>query len=108
MSLPRPEYPRPQFERENWINLNGRWTFTFDPGKSGIQRGLAHSSGFDQEIQIPFAPESPLSGVNHKDFIEMMWYHRKLTIPPEWAGSVSFSISAQSITKVKSFSTASL
>jgi len=86
MSLPRPEYPRPQFERENWINLNGRWTFTFDPGKSGIQRGLAHSSGFDQEIQIPFAPESQLSGVNHTDFIEMMWYHRKLTIPPEWAG----------------------
>lgn len=20
---PRPEYPRPQFEREDWINLNG-------------------------------------------------------------------------------------
>lgn len=32
---PRAEYPRPQFEREQWINLNGTWTFDFDFGKSG-------------------------------------------------------------------------
>lgn len=28
-STPRPEYPRPQFERSEWINLNGTWTFQF-------------------------------------------------------------------------------
>ncbi|KGF36191.1 hypothetical protein HMPREF2137_02655 [Hoylesella buccalis DNF00853] len=34
---PRPEYPRPQFERTEWINLNGdAWTYQFDFGKSGI------------------------------------------------------------------------
>lgn len=86
LGLPRAEYPRPQFMRAEWINLNGPWTFTFDPGKSGAQRGLAYSSGFEHEIIVPFCPESPLSGVDHKDFIEMMWYHRKIAIPADWTG----------------------
>lgn len=85
-SIPRPEYPRPQFMRENWVNLNGTWTFTFDPGKSGMQRGLMNADGFDRQIIVPFCPESELSGVGHTDFIEMMWYHRKLDIPAEWQG----------------------
>ena len=85
-SIPRPEYPRPQFQRAAWQNLNGPWTFTFDPGKSGMERGLAHSTGFNQEIMVPFCPESALSGVAHTDFIEMMWYHRPLNIPAEWQG----------------------
>ncbi|MFN2283601.1 MAG: beta-glucuronidase, partial [Anaerolineae bacterium] len=71
IAIPRPEYPRPQFRRELWINLNGPWTYTFDFGKSGAQRGFASSTGFDDVITVPFCPESPLSGVNHKDFIEM-------------------------------------
>lgn len=85
-TIPRPEYPRPQFTREAWVNLNGPWTFAFDPGKSGMQRGWAHSTGFDREIIVPFCPESKLSGVGHTDFIEMMWYHRPLAIPAEWEG----------------------
>ncbi|MFO7630523.1 MAG: hypothetical protein R6W06_13630 [Prochlorococcaceae cyanobacterium] len=85
-TIPRPEYPRPQFRREPWINLNGPWTYTFDFGKSGAQRGFASSAGFDDAITVPFCPESPLSGVNYKDFIEMMWYQRTVRIPGDWAG----------------------
>lgn len=85
-SIPRPEYPRPQFQRAAWQNLNGAWTFTFDPGKSGMERGLAQSAGFDQEIIVPFCPESALSGVAYTDFIEMMWYHRPLNVPAAWQG----------------------
>jgi len=84
--IPRPEYPCPQFERSEWINLNGKWTFTLDPGKSGGQRGFQQSTGFDREIIVPFCPESKLSGVAHTDFIEMMWYQRTLDIPQNWAG----------------------
>ena len=40
MDIPRPEYPRPQMVREAWLNLNGIWEFEFDPGLSGIARGL--------------------------------------------------------------------
>jgi beta-galactosidase/beta-glucuronidase len=86
ITIPRPEHPRPQFVRDEWINLNGTWTYTFDPGKSGVQRGLAQSEGFADQIAVPFCPESPLSGVNHVDFIEMMWYHRQIAIPEDWAG----------------------
>lgn len=86
MSLPRPEYPRPQFERKDWVNLNGPWSFTFDHGKSGEARGLAKSTGFDQTITVPFCVESRLSGVGHTDFVEALWYHRKIQIPAAWAG----------------------
>lgn len=83
---PRPEYPRPQFVREPWVNLNGTWTYTFDCGKSGMARGFPASEGFDAAIRVPFCPESALSGVGHRDFIERMWYHRRLAIPEDWAG----------------------
>jgi hypothetical protein len=85
-TIPRPEHPRPQFERGDWLNLNGQWTFRFDFGKSGLDRKWHQSEGFEQEITVPFCPESKLSGVQHLDFIEMMWYHRKLTIPATWRG----------------------
>jgi len=82
--IPRPEYPRPQFFRNTWKNLNGEWTFEFDFGKSGYDRKLTTSKGFKRKIIIPFCPESELSGVNHKDFIEMMWYHRNIKVSNHW------------------------
>ena len=87
-AIPRPEYPRPQFVRERWINLNGEWTFALDPGKSGHERSLPHSHGFDRPITVPFCPESRLSGVGHTDFIEQMWYHRKVAVPADWTASI--------------------
>jgi len=83
---PHPEHPRPQFMRPDWVNLNGAWTFALDPGKSGEERGLAASRGFDRGILVPFCPESRLSGVAHTDFIERLWYHRALEIPAAWRG----------------------
>ncbi|HCE44536.1 MAG TPA: beta-glucuronidase [Lentisphaeria bacterium] len=85
-TVPRPEHPKPQFERQSWINLNGQWTYTFDFGKSGSERGLKDSKGFADKITVPFCPESELSGVGHKDFIEMMWYQKDIQIPKDWSG----------------------
>jgi beta-galactosidase/beta-glucuronidase len=85
-AAPRPEHPRPQFERRDWVNLNGQWTYTLDFSGSGLERGLMKSQGFTNQITVPFAPESKLSGVEFKDFIEHLWYHRKLNIPADWAG----------------------
>ena len=82
--VPRPEYPRPQFERESWVNLNGTWSYTFDFGKSGSDRKFNESKGFDGKITVPFCPESSLSGVGYTDFINAIWYHRSLDIPSEW------------------------
>lgn len=85
-ALPREEYPRPQFERPQWQNLNGQWTYEFDKGKSGMNRKLFKSKGFDNQITVPFCPESKLSGVQHTDFIPAMWYHRTIQVPQEWLG----------------------
>lgn len=83
-NLPRPEYPRPQFERADWINLNGTWTYEFDFGNSGRNRNLPSSNGLSGNIIVPFCPESKLSGVQHLDFIDRMWYQRKIDIPAAW------------------------
>ena len=85
-TIPRPEYPRPQFVRTPWMNLNGTWTYAFDFGQSGKERDFASSQGFEGKITVPFCPESPLSGVNHKDFIPAIWYQRSITIPEDWEG----------------------
>ena len=85
-SMPRPEYPRPQFVREDWVNLNGTWSYEFDFSRSGMDRRLFESDGFDGSITVPFAPQSELSGVGFKDFIPEMWYHRTISVPDGWAG----------------------
>jgi len=82
--VPRPEYPCPQFERSNWINLNGEWTYTFDFGGSGKDKNWQSATKFDNIITVPFCPESKLSGVEHKDFINEMWYQRNISIPANW------------------------
>ncbi len=87
-AIARPEHPRPQFVRDSWVNLNGKWTFEFDFGQSGTHEGrmLQKSKGFRKSIVVPFCPESELSGVGYKDFIPAMWYHRKLAVPAGWEG----------------------
>ncbi len=86
MSIPRPEHPRMQFFRSDWINLNGEWSFALDPGRSGLEQGWENSTGFTGKIIVPFCPESRLSGVEHTDFIESMFYQREIEIPAAWAG----------------------
>jgi beta-galactosidase/beta-glucuronidase len=86
MSIPRPEHPRPQFRRDAWLNLNGPWTYRFDHGRSGLEAGWQQVKGFEGAIQVPFCPESRLSGVGYTDFIGGIWYQRTVSIPAEWQG----------------------
>ena len=86
VDIPRPEYPRPQFERTDWVNLNGQWTFEMDFGASGEQRGWTNSKGLSKKITVPFCPESELSGIGYTDFIPCVWYQRNINIPAEWNG----------------------
>ena len=82
--IPRPEHPRPQRRRDTWQSLNGTWEFAFDFGKSGTERGLPEADGLDQEITVPFPPESELSGIGYTDFIPAVWYRREFEVPPDW------------------------
>ncbi len=80
MSIPRPEYPNPQFERKNWINLNGKWEFEIDKSASGKDRKLYEADRLSGEILVPFCPESELSGVGEKDFMSSVWYKRDIDV----------------------------
>jgi beta-galactosidase/beta-glucuronidase len=86
-SIPRPEYPRPQLVRNDWLNLNGEWEFGEDPGLSGEARGLPTGGDLERKIVVPFAPESKLSGVGKTDFMPCVWYRRRFRVPDHWGHS---------------------
>jgi len=87
----RPEHPRPQFQRDSWLNLNGTWNFAFDFGLTGEEKGWhTDPSALDMRIEVPFCPESRLSGIAHTDFIPSAWYSRTFSIPSEWRGQLVF------------------
>lgn len=73
---PLPEYPRPQFVRKNWKNLNGLWQYAIANGKLGTA-----PSHYDGQILVPYPVESALSGVGKmvgKD--KTLWYQKEITI----------------------------
>ena len=82
---PRPEHPQPQFQREQWLNLNDRWEFEFDDSNSGIQEAWASADRkFSRTILVPFAFETKLSGIGDTSFHPYVWYRRTFTVPPDW------------------------
>ena len=86
-STPRAEYPRPQFERKEWMNLNGKWQFQIDSEFVGKQDKLFElKTRLNGEIIVPFAPESKLSGVGNTDHMNAVWYKRNVLIPQNWDG----------------------
>src|SRR3546814_1833386 len=50
-------YPRPQMERDTWMNLNGHWDYAIRPAHA------PQPAAVDGKILVPFAVESRLSGV---------------------------------------------
>ncbi|MBD3649240.1 MAG: hypothetical protein HUJ31_17730, partial [Pseudomonadales bacterium] len=80
MVVPRDEYPRPQFKRDQWACLNGQWEFEIDAADSGLERGLL-SRALAGTIMVPFCPESDLSGVGSRDFLNAVWYRREVQQP---------------------------
>ena len=77
----RTEHPKPQFMRENWLNLNGSWDFEIDHGGSGEARELYKpEADLSKKIQVPFCPESKLSGIGYTDFMNSVWYRREIEI----------------------------
>jgi hypothetical protein len=67
----RPEYPRPQLCRPDWINLNGPWDFEFDDLDVGLRdQWYIHSNGFGRQIRVPFTFEADQSGIGDRSFHE--------------------------------------
>ncbi len=72
---PRAEHPNPMCIRDSWHNLNGVWEFAIDNEKT-----LDKNSVFPLRINVPFAPESTLSGIGNTDFLERVWYRKSINI----------------------------
>ena len=83
----RSEYPRPQLVRENWLNLNGEWDFAFDDNNVGLkEKWYKVTQKLNQKIQVPFAFQTKLSGINDPDFHDFVWYKRTFEIPESMKG----------------------
>ena len=95
ITIPRNEHPRPDRARKDWLSLNGEWEFEIDNACSGKERGFAKKASLEGRITLPFCPESRLSGVGHTDFMNCVWYRRRIHIPSEWQGKrILFHIDA--------------
>jgi hypothetical protein len=70
-------YPRKQLYRESWMNLNGPWQFTFDDEQKW--EAPVQVESWDRTIQVPFAPESRMSGIGDGKFHPRSWYRREFT-----------------------------
>ena len=64
------EYPRSQFKRISYLNLNGEWDYSLN---SGIEKPK-----YKRKIIVPFPIESPLSGVKKKILQPSikLWYRK--------------------------------
>jgi beta-galactosidase/beta-glucuronidase len=80
----RPEYPRPDLERQEWINLNGEWQFEFDDNNIGEEQGWYKTHEFSQKIIVPFCYQSKLSGINDEELHEYIWYKKEFELPEEF------------------------
>ncbi|MGQ4665382.1 glycoside hydrolase family 2 protein [Metabacillus halosaccharovorans] len=85
-SIPREEYPRPQFERAEWLNLNGEWNFKFDKENNGEKEKWYKKFDAEKKIIVPFTYETKASGIEEEEFCPHIWYQKKITIPSEYEG----------------------
>ena len=80
-AIPLPEYPRPQLQRDAWINLNGQWDYAVRPVSE-----ITPPTAYEGKILVPFAIESKLSGVQRRVGPgERLWYRRTF-VAPDLAG----------------------
>ena len=74
-------YPRPQFVRKEWKNLNGEWEFIFDEYNEGEDKEyFVNFPKENNKIQVPFTHETQLSGIQDESVHNVVWYHKEITI----------------------------
>lgn len=63
--------------RKRWQSLNGRWDFALDASGQWQQPAEVQWS---RQIEVPFAPETPRSGIGFEGFCRAFWYRRHFQI----------------------------
>ncbi|WP_319370074.1 sugar-binding domain-containing protein [uncultured Ilyobacter sp.] len=80
MNLNYLDYPRPQFVRKNWIDLNGDWEFMFDDENIGLTNKWFMQKEFILNINVPYAYQSELSGIGKNEQHDVVWYKKKVIL----------------------------
>lgn len=73
-------YPRPQFVRENWLSLNGKWNFLFDDEDTGEREKYYNFFPESIEIEVPFSYETKKSGIGDETVHKNVWYQKNINI----------------------------
>lgn len=76
MTMEKKRHPRPQFIRENWRSLEGRWDFRFDDQNAGLAQGWGQGFEKEYDITVPFTYETKLSGIHQEEHHPVVWYQR--------------------------------
>ena len=74
------DYPRPQFVRTDWENLNETWDFGFDDENAGEKEKWYQEFKGDKKINVPFTYETKLSGIQDETRHDFIWYHRTINV----------------------------
>lgn len=74
------DYPRTQFVRKNWENLNGTWNFEFDDENCGESEKWYENFKGKREIQVPFTYETKLSGIQDETRHDNVWYQKTIQV----------------------------
>ena len=83
---PLAEYPRPQFARDSYINLNGCWDYA-------IYNRNDEFPGWQGKILVPFSPESLLSGLPEGTAVlpdDVLCYRLKFDVKPDFPKAHTF------------------
>lgn len=73
-------YPRPQFERKTWIDLDGTWSFEFDDQRIGFENKWYENHEYSREIKVPFVYQSEESGINCQEIHDCIWYNKVIRL----------------------------
>lgn len=88
---PWPEYPRPQMQRSDWINLNGIWKYR---NASGVDEPVPFGESLPHEVLIPSCLESSISGIQG-EYTIYSWFSHNFTVPSTWrSGAVLLNFGA--------------
>jgi len=83
--VPHSQYPRPQFIRDSFLCLNGKWGFAV--GKAGTL-----PNEYTEEILVPFSPECINSGIGKQVLVEkddVLCYKKSFELTSDWLNGIA-------------------
>jgi len=85
--VPLSEYPRPQFARDSYVTLNGKWNYAI------LRKSEKFNGEYQGEILVPFSPESLLSGLPEGTEVtpeDVLYYKRSFELKKDFVKAHTF------------------